>query len=267
VTYEEYVEEELFEELGMTRSSYCSNREVVERRAHGYQLTLNGLVRRSYTNHLWPFSAGSLCSTVGDLTRWLQALHGGEVLPAATYHDLITPVPLNDGTPVRYAMGLSRAPDVGGRPVISHGGGISGFVSDTRYYPDHDLTVVTLVNTVGNLSPAALAMEMVDVLTPRIPRETRPFQGDAAALVGTYSGPSRGGTLTISVTKEDGQLFAGPEGSQPAPLGWSEGWTFFLGTASIVTFEGQGEEGLATVMRVDRGVSHEVLRRRGGKGL
>jgi CubicO group peptidase (beta-lactamase class C family) len=36
-TYEEYVEEELFADLGMTRSSYCSNSEVVERRAHGYR--------------------------------------------------------------------------------------------------------------------------------------------------------------------------------------------------------------------------------------
>jgi CubicO group peptidase (beta-lactamase class C family) len=260
-TYEEYVEEELFAELGMTRSSYCSNSEVVEERAHGYQLTPEGLVRRSYTNHLWPFSAGSLCSTVGDLTRWLQVLHGGQVLPDASYQEMITPSPLDDGTPVRYAMGLSVAPDARGRPVISHGGGISGFLSDTRYYPEHDLTVVTLVNTAGNLSPAALAMEMVDVLVPRVPREARPFAGNAEALVGTYSGPSRGGELTITVTEEDGELFAGPEGSRPAPLAWSEGWRFYLGSVQIVTFEREKDTGPATVMRVDGGGSLYVLRR------
>ncbi len=263
VTYEEYIEEELFAELGMTRSSYCSNREVVERRAHGYQLTPEGLVRRPYTNHVWPFSAGSLCSTVGDLARWLEALHGGEVLPEASYLDMITPEPLNDGTPVRYAMGLSRAPDPGGRPVISHGGGISGFVSDTRYYPEHDLLLVTLVNTTGNLSPAALAVEMVDVLIPRVPRDTRPFTGGAEALIGTYSGASRGGELTITVTETDGQLLAGPEGRRPAPLAWSEGWTFYMGPVQVVTFEG-GDEGQATVMRVDGGGSHYVLRREPG---
>jgi CubicO group peptidase (beta-lactamase class C family) len=264
VTYEEYIEEELFAELGMTRSSYCSNSEVVERRAHGYQLAPDGLVRRPYTSHVWPFSAGSLCSTVGDLARWLQALHGGQVLPDASYHDMITPTPLNDGTLVRYAMGLSLAPDVGGRPVISHGGGIAGFVSDTRYYPEHDLMTVMLVNTAGNLSPAALSMEMVDVLLPRVPRETRPFEGNAEALAGTYSGASRGGELTITVSAKDGQLLAGPEGGQPAPLAWSEGWAFYLGSVQVVTFEREGDEGPATVMRVDGGGSHYVLRKQPG---
>lgn len=264
MTYEDYVEKELFAELGMPRSSYCSNSEVVERRAHGYQLTPDGLVRRPYASHVWPFSAGSLCSTIGDLARWLQALHGGQVLPDASYREMITPAPLNDGTPVRYAMGLSVAPDVGGRPVIGHGGGISGFVSDTRYYPDHDLMMVMLVNTAGNLSPAALSMEMVDVLLPRVPRETRAFEGDAEALAGTYSGASRGGVLTITVSASDGQLLAMAEGSRPRPLAWSEGWTFFLGPIQVVTFERDGDEGPATVMRVDGGGSHYVLRRNPG---
>lgn len=261
MSYEEYIEEELFAELGMSRSSYCSNSEVVKRRAHGYQWTPNGLVRRPYASHVWPFSAGSLCSTIGDLTRWLQALHGGRVLPDASYQDMITPVPLDDGTPVRYAMGLSVAPDVGGRSVISHGGGISGFVSDTRYYPEHDVTVVMLVNTAGSLSPAALSMEMMDVLLPRVPFETGRFTGDTGALVGTYAGASRDGELVFTVTATNGGLQAGPEGGQSAPLAWSDGWTFRVGPVQIVTFERDGGEGPATVMRIDGGGSHYVLRR------
>ncbi len=261
-SYEEYVEEELFAEHGMTRSAYCSNREVVERKAHGYQLTREGLVQRPYTSHVWPFSAGSLCSSIGDLVTWLRALHGGEVLPESSYREMITPRPLNDGTPVRYAMGLSLAPDVGGRPVIAHGGGIAGFVSDTRYYPEHDLMVVMLVNTTGNLSPAALAQEIVDVLVPRVPRESRSFTGSTDELVGTYSGPSRGRVLTVSVTATADGLMAAPEGGdRPAPLEWVEGWTFRLGPVQIVTFEREGETGPARVMRLDGGGSHYVLRR------
>ena len=87
---------------------------------------------------------------------------------------------------------------------------------------------------------------------------------DAEALVGTYSGAFRGGELTITVTESDGQLLAGPEGSRPAPLAWSEGWTFYMGSVQIVTFEREGEEGRATVMRVDGGGSHYVLRRQPG---
>jgi hypothetical protein len=175
---------------------------------------------------------------------------------------MITPVPLNDGTPVRYAMGLSVAPDVGGRRVIAHGGGISGFVSETRYYPDDDLIVVMLVNTTGNLSPSALSSELVEVLLPRVPRETRNFTGDTDALVGTYSGPSRGRELTITVTATEAGLRVQPEGaSRAAPLTWDEGWTFRLGPVQIVMFERDGDEGPATVMRLDGGGSHYVLRR------
>jgi CubicO group peptidase (beta-lactamase class C family) len=261
-SYEEYVEGELFAKLGMTRSSYCSNTDVVPRKARGYRLTREGLAQGSYTNHLWPYSAGSLCSTVGDLVTWLRALHGGRVLPEASYREMITPRKLNDGTPVRYAMGLGLG-DPRGRPAIGHGGGIgSGFVSHTMYYPAEDLVVVMLVNTAGNLSPAALATEMVDVLLPLSAMERKRFAGDAAPLVGTYSGPARGRPLTLTVTLTGNGLAIAGDGDAPAPLGWVEGWTFRRGPTQLITFERTGSDGAATIMRVDGGGSHYVLRRK-----
>src|SRR5919106_4909558 len=181
MSYEKYVEEKLFARLGMHRSSYCSNSRVVARRAHGYQLTNEGLARAPYLDHTWPYAAGSLCSTVGDLVTWLRALHGGRVLADGSYRAMVTPGRLADGTPVRYAMGLTRTPDSRGRPAIHHGGGIFGFVSHTRYYPGEDLYVVVLVNTTGNLSATALATELVDVMLPRTPVVTRSFEGDVAS--------------------------------------------------------------------------------------
>ena len=105
ITYEDYIEQKIFAKLGMQRSSYCSNSEVVPRRAYGYQLTPQGLVQAPYIDHTWPYSAGSLCSNAGDLITWLRALHGGKVLPPASYQDLITPGKLED----------DRAPDVAAR--------------------------------------------------------------------------------------------------------------------------------------------------------
>lgn len=261
-TYEEYVEEVLFAEIGMYRSSYCSDSEVVPGRAHGYRLTGGGLMRAPYVNHMWPYAAGSLCSTIGDLVIWLRALHGGQVLPAATYQEMITPGTLNDGTPVRYAMGLAHATDSRGRPAIYHGGAMStGFLADTRYYPDADLMTVMLVNTTGNLSPAALSLELVDEILPRVELERRSFEGDVAELVGTYSGPSRGRELSVTVTATGDGIAAAPSNSRAAPLAWVEGWTFRRG-GQLVMFEREGNSGPATVMRVDGGSSHYVLRRR-----
>ena len=100
------------------------------------------------------------------------------------------------------------------RPAIHHGGGIFGFVSDTRYYPDEDLYVVVLVNTTGNLSPAAIADELVDVLVPPVRIASRPFTEDAAPLVGTYSGPARGRPLTVTVTATDDGIAAAANGGR-----------------------------------------------------
>jgi CubicO group peptidase (beta-lactamase class C family) len=261
-SYEDYVERELFATLGMTRSSYCSNTDVVPRKARGYRLTREGLIQGSYTNHLWPYSAGSLCSTVGDLVTWLRALHGGRVLPEASYREMITPGTLNDGTPLRYAMGLVTH-DPRGRPALGHGGGIgSGFVTHAMYYPAEDLIVVMLVNTAGNLSPAALATEMVDVLLPSPPMELKPFAGDAAPLVGTYSGPARGQEMTLTVTLTGNGIAASLNGGRPEPLAWVEEWTFRRGPTQLITFERAGTNGVATVLRLDGGGSHYVLRRK-----
>ena len=41
----------------------------------------------------------------------------------------------------------------GGRRLISHGGGINGFLSHANYYPAEDLTVVVPFNTAGPVNP------------------------------------------------------------------------------------------------------------------
>jgi hypothetical protein len=130
------------------------------------------------------------------------------------------------------------------------------------YYPAEDLIVVMLVNTAGNLSPAALATEMVDVLLPSPPMELKPFAGDAAPLVGTYAGPARGQEMTLTVTLTGNGIAASLNGGRPEPLAWVEEWTFRRGPTQLITFERAGTNGVATVLRLDGGGSHYVLRRK-----
>jgi D-alanyl-D-alanine carboxypeptidase len=159
--YEEYVEKHLFEPLGMARSCYCDESAVVARRAHGYDQGRQGLLLKAYLDHQWPYAAGSLCSTAGDLVRWNQALHGGKVMSAASYADMTTPDPLADGTPIRYGMGLMVFDD-NGRRALTHGGGINGFLSDGWYYPDEDLVVVVLQNSASQRAPTQLARSLME---------------------------------------------------------------------------------------------------------
>jgi CubicO group peptidase (beta-lactamase class C family) len=260
-TYEDYVEKRIFAPLGMKRSMYCNSGENVERRAHGYQVQ-NGQVRRAPTNvHTWPFSAGSLCSTAGDLVTWLKALHGGKVLSSKSYAELITPAKLNDGTALRYGMGLAVWQDSRGLKVIGHGGGIAGFTSEASWYPDAQAAVVVLMNSNGNIDPGAVGGELAAELQPWTRPTMVSFTGDAAPLVGTYKGPSRGREMTIEVTQGAQGVMVSANGSPARPLNWVEQWTFRQGN-SFLTFRRTGDSGPATELRFNGGPgAYYILKR------
>ena len=260
MTYEDYVEKKLFEPLGMKRSMYCNSSENVERRAHGYQVQ-NGQVRRAPTNvHTWPFSAGSLCSTAGDLVIWLKALHGGKVLSAKSYTEMTTPAKLNDGTVLGYGMGIGVGKDVRGLNYIGHGGGIAGFTSEATWYPDAQAAIVVLMNSNSNLDPGAVAGELAAELLPWQPPVVKNFSGDATPLLGTYKGPSRGREMVMEVTKgPEGPLFS-VNGSPPRPLAWLDGLNFRQGSA-VVSFRQAGNSGPATEIRFQSGAAYYILKR------
>ncbi|MGH7447586.1 MAG: serine hydrolase domain-containing protein, partial [Longimicrobiales bacterium] len=208
-----------------------------------------------------PYAAGSLCSTAADMVTWLTALHGGSVLSERSYREMTTPARLNDGTELRYGMGLSLGTDVRGARMIGHGGAISGFGADASWYPDEQLAVVVLINSNGPISPSALASELAGEIIPAVRPVARAFTGDAGPLIGKYAGPSRGRRMTAEVTPHaQGGVAISVNGSDARPLAWVDGWSFRSGTVHIV-FERDGDTGPATVLRFDTGGGHYVLRR------
>ena len=268
--YQQYVEEHLFRAAGMNDSRYCSERALIKRRAMGYEfspLREGGspeLHRAGYLVHVWPYAAGSLCSTARDLVIWTRALHGsgrgGRVLRPESYRRLVTPDTLNNGARLRYAGGLAIT-ETGGRRMISHGGGIFGFVSELRYYPDQDLTIAVLINTAGPASPNDIADAIADLVLGK-PAEppAATFQGDLQALTGTYRGPARGQDLTVTVTADGGSLSARRGDGQPRRLTYLEGLTFLAGQSRwhfVRSGPGVNE------LRVDDVGGYFVLRRDG----
>src|SRR5262249_13122185 len=144
---------------------------------HGYDTFANTLVLKGYISHVWPFSAGSLCSTSADLSVWTAALHGGKVLSADSYRAMTTPASLNDGTKTRYGFGLAMT-EIRGRRAISHGGAINGFLSEVQYYPDSGLSIVVLQNTAGPPGPGDVARDIADVVLGKVPAPTASYGGD-----------------------------------------------------------------------------------------
>ncbi|HEV8597799.1 MAG TPA: serine hydrolase domain-containing protein [Gemmatimonadales bacterium] len=261
MSYEDYVEKKIFAPLGMTRSMYCNSAEVVERRAHGYGYQRDTVRRAPMNVHIWPFSAGSLCSTAGDMVAWLQGLHGGKVLTSASYAEMVSPSKLNDGTPLRYGMGIGVGRDLRGLREIGHGGAIAGFVSHASWYPDAQLAVVVLMNSAGPISPQALASELAGAVLPWTRPVVKPFTGDAAPLVGKYSGPSRGRVMEAEVTKTGEGLSLSVNGAPARPIQWVEGWTFRTGGTEL-TFRRSGGDGPATELRYITGGGYFILKRK-----
>lgn len=262
VSYEEFIESRVFEPAGMDGSRYCHKDELVPGRAEGYQMGDDGLRPADYLNHRWPYAAGSLCSTARDLLRWNQALHGdgegGGLLSPAGYRELITPGTLSDGTRLRYASGLTVT-DRDGKTRISHGGGIFGYLSELRYFPEEDLSIVVLVNTAGPTSPSSIASAIEDaVLGPEAALVPRTWTGSLTPFVGTYRGPARGRRMSAVVTASDGELLIKTGTGDPEPVRWLGGATFANG-ATRFTFV-RGEEGF-DVLQVDRVGGVYVLRR------
>lgn len=210
MSYQEYLQKQLLDPVGMTSSSYCSESAITRRKVRGFNAGPQGLVKAYQQDHVWPYSAGSLCSTAGDLIAWLRELHrGGQVVSRSAYRELITPGTLNDGTRLRYAKGLTVVEE-DGRVMISHGGGISGFVSETRYYPAEDLSVVVLINTAGGADPSEMARAIARiVIGPGSPPPAAvAYPGDLAELAGRYRGVGRGAPVDLTLVVEGGALKA-----------------------------------------------------------
>jgi hypothetical protein len=247
----------------MNDSHYCDEEAAVERKADGYQWSKNGPLRRKdYVDHTWPYSAGSLCSSAPDLVAWNQALHGGAVLPDSMYEAMTTPGRLADGTELRYGMGVGVHRRKG-HLLIGHGGGIPGYLSDARYYPESGLIVVVLQNTWGPRGPESLADAMVRLaLGPGEEPVTTLYDGDLSELTGRYVGPSRGDVTDLHVEASGDTLLAREAGSEEADtLRHAEG---LMWRDKGVWYRFVRAGGQVVELRLDMVGGHYVLRRVGG---
>jgi Beta-lactamase len=263
MTYEDYVEKKIFQPLGMSRSMYCNNSKNVPRRAYGHGLR-NGVkpfVRVLEIVHTGTYAAGAICSTAEDMITWLQALHGGKVLTPKSYVEMITPSTLDDGTTLRYSMGLFVGEDSRGLRQIGHDGGGFGFGAIANWYPDAQVAVVVLTNS----QPTDIRVVTDDLGAAVLPapRPTGPFTGDASLLAGTYKGLGRGRDMVIDVTQTPQGMAFAFDGAAASPLPWVEGLTFRQPSSpsALLTFRRSTTSGPATELRYDRGGGHFILKR------
>jgi D-alanyl-D-alanine carboxypeptidase len=211
-----------FTPLGMTQTKYCDAGPLIANRARGYSRSVGDeWVNARYLSMTQPHAAGALCSTLGDLLIWNRALHGGKVVSAATYTTMTTPV--GAATERGYASGLGIE-DLGGHRVVSHGGGINGFITANMFVPDVQLSVTVLTN--GDFTNTERIAHQLARAALGVPLEVPP-KGIAitSAQMAVYAGVydiTLDARRDFTVFAKDGALFGMVGGQSPEkmiPLG------------------------------------------------
>lgn len=144
-TYEDFVQKNIFDKAGMTKSFYASDRKIISKRAYGYQKKEYEYVNKTQISFSVPFSSGSLMSTVGDMLKWQNALNQNLLLNPKTIKKAFTKYKLNDGQEFTYGYGW-HLKEINGTSIREHGGSVFGFKSMGVYIPSEDIYVIGLSN-------------------------------------------------------------------------------------------------------------------------
>jgi len=248
-SYERFVEDEIFQPLGMSHSLYGSVSDIVPHRAAGYDKPGDHWVNTPYLSMTQPYAAGSLMSTVDDLAAWDKALAGETLLKKASLARMATPYRLPSGLSTRYGFGLAIR-DLGGKTVVEHGGGINGFTCDLLRIPSEGIFIAVLTNnTAPKLAPEAVAERIARVLLG-LPAERQAIQVDPKTL-DDYVGVYRNEDATRTVTREGDKLFAQRQGGAKTEIvAGARDDFFYKGGGATIKFV-RDAQGKVTGAKVD----------------
>lgn len=122
-SYGAFLQQRIFDPLGMAHTFYDDRRRIIPRRVPGYELrngtALNAPPGRGRVLH--PGGAGALLSTVDDLARWNEALYGERMLRRSSIDRMFTPYRLGNGTFTGYGYAWNIG-EYGGHRMQEHSG-------------------------------------------------------------------------------------------------------------------------------------------------
>lgn len=218
MTYQEFVQKNIFDKLKMSQSYFGTKENNPPMRAVGYEPKDSVTFKiATYFDWSWPFSAGNILSTTGDLLLWNEALYGDELIPQSLIQKAFTPFILKDGKNTNYGYGWNVT-QLENYTVITHGGAISGYLSDAIRIPQEKLYIVALSNN-GGKSPTGVIQNILLKLLNISEQKPKVISLDKNSLdqyVGTYEVTRDGGRVLTNygdekqyryITREGDSLF------------------------------------------------------------
>lgn len=144
--YGDFLQERIFQPLGMSATRIISERDIVPNRASGYELAKGEIKNQEWVSATLNTTAdGALYTNVLDLGKWDAALYTEKLLKRESFEQMWTPVKLKDGKTYPYGFGwfLNEA---NGHRLIEHDGAWQGFTMNISRYVDDRLTVIVMTN-------------------------------------------------------------------------------------------------------------------------
>lgn len=208
--YATFLRENLFAPLGMNDTGQDVYTTILPGRAEGYVNGGREIYRALYRDLPFTSGAGSLYSTVRDLYRWDRALRTDTPLPAAARERMFSPQQDDYG----YGWFVQER---FGRRLVTHGGGINGFLTDLQRYVDDDVTVIVLLNYESTFARRVFeglaAIALGEPYEPALLPDGAPVPREAlAGAAGAYRIDEQN---TLTVAKTDGGLTVELTGEPP----------------------------------------------------
>lgn len=193
--YFDFMRERIFIPLGMTKTADRDPQFVIPLRANGYEWRDNRHNGRD-GNLTDLMGAGSIVSTINDMTKWEAALRGDKFLSAESKKMIWTQFTFNNGKLSPYGFGW-RISDVREHKLIGHTGQTAGFGAAIFRYVDDDVTVIVLTNLgetgMGSLIAADVAKQYIPnmslkAVTTRVSADPAVTEKLSAAIRGRFNG-------------------------------------------------------------------------------
>jgi D-alanyl-D-alanine carboxypeptidase len=163
-----FLEARILGPLGMTSAIDLAEKSMAPSDAAGYTRFALGPPRPAPPEGRgWLFAAGELAMTAHDLALWDISLIEHTVLKPASLDMMITPARLKNGSPTDYGLGIGVR-EAGGHPRLSHGGAVSGFVSENTVWPDARTAVVVFSNMDGSNATNEITDQIAPLLLAEV---------------------------------------------------------------------------------------------------
>lgn len=150
--YGDFLQERVFQPLGMSTTRIISEADIIPNRAAGYRLVKGELKNQEWVAPTLNTTAdGSLYFSILDLAKWDAALYTEKLLKRSSLEQMWTPAKLNNGQPNSGHYGFGWFMDeIHGHHIVEHEGAWQGFTTNISRYVNDKLTVVVLTNLEGS---------------------------------------------------------------------------------------------------------------------